>query len=132
MAISSGDLEQMAHAYTAAWNTGSPQAVAERYAEDGYIIINRGAPWKGRAGLAAMAGGFMADFPGMTLTCDFIRNAGDGHALFAWTLTGHHAQTGNLVETGGWEEWELDENLLVKSSLGWFDAEDYQRQVDGG
>ena len=27
--------------------------------------------------------------------------------------------------------WELNEDLKVKSSLGWFDAVDYARQIAG-
>ncbi|WP_280950290.1 hypothetical protein [Pseudotabrizicola sediminis] len=30
--------------YTAAWNSGLAEAVASFYAEDGSIVINRGAP----------------------------------------------------------------------------------------
>ena len=61
---------------------------------------------------------------------DGIRSAGD-HVVYLWTFTGHDAQTGNPLKISGWEEWDLDENLMVKSALGWFDADDYQRQVDG-
>ncbi len=35
-------IENLAAAYTSAWNTGSPQNVAAYFAEDGEIIINRG------------------------------------------------------------------------------------------
>jgi hypothetical protein len=31
----------------------------------------------------------------------------------------------------GWEEWELDDDLKVKKSFGWFDAEVCARQVEG-
>lgn len=46
-----------------------------------------------------------------------------------WTFTGHHAGTGNPLKVSGWEEWELDGGMKITSSLGWFDAEDYERQV---
>ena len=36
------------------------------------------------------------------------------------------------MKVGGWEEWELDEDLRVKSSLGWFDAAEYERQIAEG
>ena len=29
----------------------------------------------------------------------------------------------------GWEEWDLNDDLKVTKSLGWYDAEDYERQV---
>jgi hypothetical protein len=31
----------------------------------------------------------------------------------------------------GWEEWDLDAELKVKASRGWFDAHDYARQTKG-
>lgn len=123
--------EEMVAAYTAAWNSGEAHRVADFYAPGRGITINRGENQFGRDAMVAMAGGFMAAFPDMKLTCDFTRLAGD-HAVFGWTLEGRHAETGNLVRASGWEEWELDDQCRVTNSLGWFDAEDYERQVAGG
>jgi len=121
---------EIAAAYTAAWNTGSPQAVAAFYAEDGAIVINRGEPWKGQSGVADMAAGFYADVPDLELVCDAVRAAGD-HIVYLWTFTGTHSGTGNPLSVRGWEEWDLDADLKVKASRGWFDAVDYDRQAAG-
>ena len=51
----------MAKDYTAAWNSGSADAVASFYAPDGEIVINRGDPWSGRDRVRDMAAGFFAD-----------------------------------------------------------------------
>lgn len=120
-------IKRVADAYTAAWNSGSAEAVAESYAPDGRIVINRGEPWEGRAGVARMAAGFYADVPDLNLVCDGLRIAGD-HVVYLWTFTGHHAASGNPLRVVGWEEWDVDADLLVKSSRGWYDAEDYARQ----
>ena len=88
--------------YAKAWCSLSPKAVASFYAPDGQIIINRGDAVKGR------------------------------DAIFIWTLEGHHSETKNYVKVGGWKEWELDENTQVKSSLGWFDASEHERQIAEG
>lgn len=77
-----------------------------------------------------MAAGFHAAFPDLKLTCDGIRSTGS-HAVYLWTLEGHHAESKNFCKVSGWEEWDLDENMSVTRSLGWFDATDYQRQIDG-
>lgn len=122
--------DTIAKAYTAAWNSGSAEAVAAFYAEDGEIVINRGAPWRGRKGVAEMAAGFFADVPDLTLVCDGVRVAGD-HVAYLWTFTGHHAQTRNPLSISGWEEWDLDAEGKVAASRGWYDAEDYARQVAG-
>lgn len=119
-----------AAAYTAAWNSGSAEAVAAFCAETGGIVINRGMPWKGRAGVQTMAEGFFADVPDLNLSCDGVRIAGD-HVAFLWTFTGHHAGTRSPLRITGWEEWDLDDEGKVVASRGWFDAADYARQVAG-
>ena len=130
MALSAEAVSKMAADYTAAWNSKSPNAVASFYAENGEIVINRGDPWTGRSRVADMAGGFYADVPDLTLTCDDVRLAGT-HVLYAWTFTGLDAGTGNPLTIRGWEEWDIGDDLKVIASRGWFDADDYGRQVEG-
>ena len=123
--------EALAAGYTAAWNSGSAAAVAGFYAADGGIVINRGKPWVGRAGVRAMAEGFFADVPDLTLACDGVRILGD-HMLYLWTFTGHHAATGAPLRIVGAEEWDLDATGNIAASRGWYDGADYARQVAGG
>ncbi|GAB5436884.1 nuclear transport factor 2 family protein [Falsiruegeria mediterranea] len=130
MATAQDILQKLARDYALAWSSGEPEAVASFFAVDGEIVINRGDPIKGRAAVAEMAAGFYAEFPDLEVRCDLMRKAGS-HAVFIWTLEGHHAETKNLVVVGGWEEWDLNDELQVVSSKGWFDADDYQRQIDG-
>ena len=124
-------IAELAWGYTAAWNSKSADNVASYFAEDGEIVINRGEPWRGRRRVAEMAVGFFADVPDLALTCDEIRCAGS-HAVFVWTFTGRDAKSGNPLKVRGWEEWDLDEHLKVRSSRGWYDADDYALQVAGG
>lgn len=124
------DIHATATAYSAAWNSGSAEALASFYAEDGSIVINRGAPWEWREGVAAMAAGFFADVPDLNLVCDGLHVAGD-HVLYLWTFTGHHSETRKPLRITGQEKWDLDEGGKVAASRGWFDAEGYARQVAG-
>ncbi len=130
MASARDILQTLAQEYAIAWSSGDPAAVAGFYAQDGQICINRGEVLKGRASIIEMAAGFYAEFPDLEVRCDLMRRAGS-HAIFIWTLEGHHAKTKNHVVVGGWEEWELNSDYQVVSSLGWFDADDYQRQIEG-
>ena len=130
MGLDAKAVARMAADYTAAWNSKSPEAISAFYSEDGKIVINDGDPWLGRARVAEMAAGFYADVPDLALTCDDIRLSGH-HAVYVWTFTGHDASTGNPLNIGGWEEWELTDHLKVRASRGWFDAEDYARQAAG-
>ena len=125
-----GEITKMAADYAAAWNSKSADAVASFYAEEGEIIINDGEPWTGRARVRDMAAGFYADVPDLALTCDDVRSAAS-HVIFVWTFTGHDATTGNPLTVQGWEEWEIGDGPKVAASRGWFDAEDYARQVEG-
>jgi uncharacterized protein (TIGR02246 family) len=123
--------QTLTDAYTAAWNTGKPEAVAAFFAEDGQIVINNGTPWTGRGGVAAMAAGFFADVPDLSLTCDGLRIAGP-HMAYLWTFTGTHSGSGAALKITGWEEWDLDPEGRIAASRGWFDAADYARQASGG
>jgi uncharacterized protein (TIGR02246 family) len=122
------DITAIAAGYTAAWNSGRPEAVADHYATDGGISINGGPLWQGRAGVAEMAAGFLADIPDMVLRCDGVRAAGLT-AIYLWTFTGTHVASGKPVSVTGWEAWELNAAGQIAASRGWFDAEDYARQT---
>ena len=78
-----------------------------------------------------MAKAFYAAFPDLIVRMDDARRAGD-NAIFVWTLEGTHSETGNFVKVGGWEEWLLSGDLLVRESLGRYDAVEYERQVAHG
>ncbi len=119
---------ELATAYTAAWNTGRPEAVAAFFAAEGAITINDGIPWEGRDRVAQMAAGFYADIPDLNLVCDGLRTSGD-HLVYLWTFTGTHAGTRKAVKVLGWEEWDVDAEGLIRLSRGWFDSEDYARQT---
>lgn len=121
---------ELGTAHCAAWSAHDADKVAARYAETTNFAMNGGEPMTTRAGIAEMAAGFMADFPDLVLTCDSVL-AAPGHMIYAWTFVGHHAETGNKVTFSGWEEWDLDGDLQVVRSLGWYDAADYERQVGG-
>lgn len=128
MSVSNEQAVRLAEDYTAAWNSGSPEAVAQFYSADGGIVMKRGQPWTGRAGVAEMAAGFFADIPDLLLICEGVRRAAD-HIVYLWRFTGTHAATGTSVDIAGWEEWDIDENLKVIASRGWFDAAEYAGQT---
>ena len=113
-----------------AWSNRNSEAVASRYAGQTTMSMNGSEPMTIQAEIAEMAAGFMANFPDLALTLDSVLVA-DHHMVYAWTFEGHHAETRNHVQFSGWEEWDLDDDLRVTKSLGWYDAADYERQVAG-
>ena len=116
--------------HIAAWCAKSGEGVAASYTEDAIFSINRGDPMVGHQDIAEMVKGFCDEFPDVVLELDHSFIAGD-HAVYVWTFKGHQTGTGIYAEFRGWEEWELTDDCLVKSSLGWFDAEHYEKQLTG-
>jgi hypothetical protein len=128
MTIDQAALSQIASAYAAAWSSRTPDAVAAFFTANGTIAINGGELLTGLAAISGMAAGFFAEFPDLQVYCDDARGSGS-HAIFVWTLEGHHVETRNHVKIGGWEEWDLDPEGKVMASRGWFDAAEYNRQI---
>ncbi len=111
-----------------AWCAKSPDGVAASYTVDAVFSINRSEAMIGQADIAEMVKGFCDEFPDVVLALDHSFVAGD-HAVYVWTFTGTHAESGKKVSFQGWEEWELTDEPRVRSSLGWYDAEDYEQQL---
>ena len=126
-------LEELATKYAEAWCSGRPENVAAFFAEDGSLSINGGVASVGRSAITAAARSFMTDLPDMIVAMDGVSIDGD-RATFHWTLTGTNTGprgTGNAVRISGFEEWTLDDDGLIATSMGYFDALDYDRQVRG-
>ena len=75
----------------------------------------------------------MTAFPDMAVLMDEVTVNGE-RAIYRWTLIGTNTGpggTGRKVRISGFEEWRLDADGLIAESLGHFDAEEYQRQLEG-
>jgi len=119
--------------YTKAWNSLDPEKVVSFYAQDGTLTINHGTPAIGRDQLEAVVGSYMEAFPDMHLTMDSLVK-GSGTYTYYWTFTGTNTGpdgTGNKVNFSGSEEWTINAIGLVQTSIGSYDAENYNKQVNG-
>lgn len=126
-------LHVFATEYTKAWCSQNPARVASFFTQDGSLAINGGAPARGRVAIAESARGFMNAFPDMVVTMDAVESTESG-AVYRWTLSGTNSGpggTGRRVRISGTERWSLDRGGLVQTSIGTFDAADYQRQLEG-
>jgi len=126
-------LQEFANGYTAAWNSGQPEKVAEFFAEDGTLSVN-GAVNVGRDAITRVADGFMTAFPDMELLNDRLEIL-PGTVRYHWTFIGTNTGpggTGKPVRFSGFEEWTFDESGLVVESSGQFDEEEYQHQLEHG
>ena len=124
-------MTEFAKSYTAAWNSGSPDNVAGFYAGDGSLTINGGTPAKGRTELSATANSFMEAFPDLQLSMDSLVRDGETYR-YHWTFRGTNTGpggTGNKVDFSGFEQWTMNDEGLIQKSIGTFDAEDYNSQL---
>jgi hypothetical protein len=131
------DTEQLrafARRYTAAWCSMDPVRVAAHYAPGGSLAINDGPSSVGRAEIAETARGFYVALPDMQVFIDDL--IVDGERIeFHWTFTGTNTGpggTGNAVRVSGFEEWTIDDNGLIATSLGHYDQTEYARQLEHG
>jgi predicted ester cyclase len=118
--------------YTAAWNSKKPEKMASFYAEDGSLTVNKGTPAIGREQLAATANSYMEAFPDLKLTMDSLVADADTYR-YHWTFSGTNTGpegTGNKVIFSGFERWTMNNEGLVQKSIGTYDAEDYNRQLN--
>lgn len=118
--------------YTDAWNSQKPENVASFFAIDGSLTVNNGTPLIGRTSITEFTNSFMTAFPDMKLSMDNLLIKSDEtqyHWSFIGTNTGLNG-TGNKVEFNGFERWTFNEDGLIKSSIGKFDEEDYNRQLN--
>ena len=117
--------------YTAAWCSQAPDRVASFFAPNGSLKINDGEPAVGREAITAVAADFMTAFPDLTVDMDELLHEGNGF-IYRWTLTGTNTGAGNRVHISGYEEWTIGSDGLIERSLGHFDQEEYQRQLNKG
>ena len=124
---------QFGQKYTDAWNSKQPETMASFYAEDGMLTVNNGKPAVGRRQLAETAQSYLEAFPDIELTMDSL-TVGNGTYRYYWTFKGTNTGpggTGNKVDFSGFEEWTMNDQGLVQKSIGTYDAEKYQRQLEG-
>lgn len=127
MASAQDILQNLARDYALAWSSGNGQEVAAFFAADCEMRVNGGDPVQGQSAIANAVQGYVADFTEMELRCDLMRRAGK-RAVFVWTLEGDHKDGAHVVMSG-WDELELDNDNRLTSASGWYNEEDFQRQI---
>lgn len=131
--MTNDQLQEFGTRYTAAWNSHNAASVAAFFAEDGSLSVN-GSPAVGRDAITAVAQGYMTAFPDMELIMDDL-NIRPNQITYHWTFIGTNTGpdgTGNAVRFSGYEEWAFNDHGLVAKSIGQFDNEEYQYQLEHG
>lgn len=132
--MTTDNLSDFGKRYAQAWCSQKPDSVASFFSENGSLTVNNGTPAVGREAISKVAESFMVAFPDMIVSMDCLQTTSKG-IEFHWTLTGTNTGpdgTGNKVQIGGFELWQLDDKGLIKQSQGSFDADEYNRQLKHG
>lgn len=132
-AMKPADKQDFAERYAQAWSSQDPHSVALFFEPDGSLKVNDDPPAVGRKAIEDVARGFMTAFPDIVVNFDRL-GRDESRTLFHWTLTGHNTGpdgTGNFVKVSGVESWMFGPDDLVASSIGHFDAGEYDRQLAG-
>jgi predicted ester cyclase len=127
-------MDSFAEEYAQAWCSHDPDRVAGFFSQNGSLRINDGEPSIGRRAIAESARGFMTAFPDLTVSFDGLVAAPAG-TEFHWTLTGTNtgpSGTGNRVRISGYELWRMGLDGLIAESKGYFDQNEYDRQIQHG
>ncbi len=117
--------------YAAAWSSHSAASVASFYSESGSLTVNGGTPSVGRKAIAAVAQSFITSYPDLIVKFDRLESQGD-RALFHWTFVGANTGprgTGARVQISGYEDWKIGADGLIADSKGFYDAQEWDRQV---
>jgi len=127
-------LRDFATRYTTAWCSQHPERVAAFFSPAGSLTVNNGTPAVGRREITELARSFMTTFPDLRVVMDDLCIHED-RAEYHWTLIGTHSGPeglGHRVQISGFEKWHMGADGLIASSQGYFDAAEYQRQLEQG
>lgn len=131
--MTNDELSEFGARYTAAWSSRNAASVSAFFSEDATLNVN-GSPAVGRRAITEVAQGFMTAFPDMTLFMDDLDIRPD-RTYFHWTFVGTNTGpggTGNAVRFSGYEEWTFGDDGLIANSMGHFDNDEYQYQLEHG
>lgn len=127
------ELRKFGIEYETAWRSHDPENPFSYQAKKCIVTVNDGDPMITAEERLGGIIGFMESFPDLHITMrDIIEE--DRGTVFYWNLQGTNTGpggTGNKVDIDGCEVWKLDNENKIIELKGFFDAEDYERQVSG-
>ena len=131
--MNKNELKSFGNEYEAAWRSLIPEYPFSYQAKECTVTVNDGELMiTAEARLGGIIG-FMEAFPDLLITMKDIVEEDRG-TVFYWNLKGTNTGaggTGNKVDIDGCEVWTLDNENRIVELKGYFDAEEYERQVKG-
>jgi hypothetical protein len=127
------DLRDFAARYTSAWCSQNAARVAAFFSPNGSLSVNDSAAAIGRKAIEETVQSFMTAFPDLRVYLDNLVVM-DDRVEYHWTLVGTNTGPGGTrkpVRISGMERWKFENDGLIASSEGKFDAADYERQLGG-
>lgn len=127
------ELKSFGIEYEAAWRSLVPENPFSYQAIDCIVKVNDGEPMIPAEERLGGIIGFMESVPDLLITMrDIVEE--DRGTVFYWNLKGTNTGpegTGNRVDIDGCEVWKLSSENKIIEIKGYFDAEGYDRQLNG-
>ena len=131
--MNNDELKSFGIEYEAAWRSLVPENPFSYQAKECIVTVNDGEPMITAEGRLGGIIGFMEAFPDLLITMrDIVEE--DRGTVFYWNLKGTNTGsggTGNGVDIDGCEVWKLNNENKIVELKGYFNAEEYDRQVNG-
>ena len=127
------ELKKFGVEYETAWRSLVPENPFSFQAKDCIVTVNDGEPMISVEERLNGIIGFLDAFPDLIITMRDILDEDRG-IVFYWNLKGTNSGAGgkgNRVDIDGCEVWKLNNGNKIVELKGYFDAEEYERQVNG-
>ena len=130
--MNESELREFGIQYEKAWRSLVPEEPFSYQAENCVASLNDGSPMISVEERLGRIVGLMEAFPDLLITMREIVEEERG-TVFYWNLKGTNTGqegTGNRIDIDGCEVWKLDNDNKITELEGYFDAEEYERQVN--
>ncbi len=126
------ELKEFGIEYETAWRSLDPERPFSFQAENCKVTVNDGEPMISAEERINGISSFMEAFPDLLVTMKEIVEEDNGTVFYLnlkGTNTGPEG-TGNKLDIDGCEIWKLDNNNKITKLDGYFDTEEYERQIN--
>jgi hypothetical protein len=127
------ELKSFGVEYEATWRSLVPENLFSYQAANCIVTVNDGNSMISTEEILGGIIGFMEAFPDLLIAMRDVIDEERG-TVFYWNLKGTNSGPGgmgNKVDIDGCEVWKLNNENKIVELRGYFDTEEYERQVNG-
>ena len=130
--MNEAELKEFGIEYETAWRSLDPERPFSFQTENCKVTVNDGEPMISPEERLNGINSLVEAFPDLLVTMKEIVEEGNG-TVFYWNRKGTNTGpggTGNKLDIDGCEIWKLDNNNKITKLDGYFDTEEFERQIN--